>query len=252
MFVTKQTNKKFTDNSHTRFPNTSSSFSRLHPKFIFGIHYNNMLSRNTIQQPSFLAIVTIRRIWITALVVQMIVSLLIHVNSFGIHHQQQLLLNPSKVRRRNAQTVYVKNDLFTDISVPFRTDGAHSTLIPTTAIVKDAHQVLDKNGNEFTVDCIVRVAIDGLKAYHINTKGQGSYNEKKEFIQDTSDTKKKCLQLPIGLRGVVTKVYDENIISSNLPIVVLFTPGAYVEEEGYNPPTKFYMHFTPYEVEVVV
>jgi hypothetical protein len=143
--------------------------------------------------------------------------------------------------------VYMNNDLFTDVSVPIRTGGVHASVIP---VMKD-HRVLDKNGVEFTVDSIVRVSVGGLKAYQVNSKGQGSYNDKKEFVPDASDSKKKCLFLPIGLRGVVRKVYDEDVVSSNLPILVLFTPGEN-KEEGYDAPTKFLMHFTQSEVEVVV
>lgn len=161
-------------------------------------------------------------------------------NSFVI--QQQMVTT----MHRTSQ-IFLKNDLFADISVPIRTDGVHASVIPT---IKGS-QVLDQKGNEFKVDSVVRVAIDGLKAYHINSKGQGSYNDEKAFIPDTSDSKKKYLLLPSGLRGKVKKVYDEDVISSNLPILVLFTPGESTEE-GYDAPTKFLMHFTPYEVEVVV
>ena len=141
----------------------------------------------------------------------------------------------------------LKNDLFADISVPIRTDGVHTSVIPTIK----GNQVLDQKGNEFRVDSVVRVSTDGLKAYHVSSKGQGSYNDKKEFVPDSSDSKKKCLLVPIGLRGVVKKVYDEDVISSNLPILVLFTPGENTEE-GYDAPTRFLMHFTPFEVEVVL
>jgi hypothetical protein len=162
------------------------------------------------------------------------------VNSFTI---QQTI----NTRTHKTSQICLQNDLFADVSVPIRTDGVHTSVIATPK----GSQVLDQNGNEFNVDSIVRVSIDGLKAFHVNSKGQGSYNDKKEFVPDTSDTKKKFLLLPIGLRGTVKKVYDEDVISSNLPILVVFTPGENTEE-GYSAPTKFLMHFTPFEVEVVV
>ena len=174
--------------------------------------------------------------------VLLILTLLVSplINSFVI---QQTI----NARMHRTSQISLRNDLFADISVPIRTDGVHTSVISTLK----GNQVLDAKGNEFLVDSVVRVSIDGLKAYHINSKGQGVYNDKKEFVPDTSDTKKKCLLLPIGLRGTVRKVYDEDVISSNLPILVVFSPGENTEE-GYNAPTKFLMHFTPFEVEVVV
>ena len=179
-----------------------------------------------------------------------ILALLIHllllasvmplVNSFVI---QQIM----NTKMHRTSQISLKPDLFADISVPIRTDGVHTSVIPTLKGI----EVLDQKGNAFHVDSVVRVSIDGLKAYHVNSKGQGSYNDEKEFVADKSDSKKKYLLLPIGLRGIVKKVYDEDVVSSNLPILVIFTPGENTEE-GYDAPTKLLMHFTPYEVEVVV
>jgi hypothetical protein len=174
------------------------------------------------------------------------------VDSFAIHRQMLI----SNVRNGspfapNSEKLYVasplkaQNDLFADLSVTIRTDVAHNN-IPTIV----DNQVFDKNGREFSVDGLVRVCVNGLKAYQVNGKGQGSYNELKEFVPDTSDEKKKCLLLPEGLRGRVVKVYDEDVVSANLPIVVLFTPGKDTEE-GYDAPTAFRMHFTPQELEFV-
>ena len=182
-----------------------------------------------------------RSIDVLWILVILVVSVFPLGNSFVI--QQQTIT----VIHRTSQLYNLKNDLFADISVPIRTGGVHASVIPT---IKGS-QVVDQKGNEFKVDSVVRVAIDGLIAYHINSKGQGSYDDKKEFIPDKSDSKKKFLLLPIGLRGRVKKVYDEDVISSNLPILVIFTPGENTEE-GYDAPTKFLMHFTPFEVEVVV
>ena len=175
------------------------------------------------------------------LILILVTSTVFHVvNSFVI---QQTIHS----RAHRPSQISLKNDLFADVSVPIRTDGVHAIVIPT----HEGNQVLDQNGNEFQVDSVVRVSIDGLKAYHVNAKGQGSYNDKKEFVPDNSDSKKKYLLLPVGLRGIVKKVYDEDVISSNLPILVTFTPGENTEE-GYDAPTKFLMHFTPFEIEVVV
>lgn len=139
----------------------------------------------------------------------------------------------------------MQNDLFADLSVTIRTDVAHNNL----PMIVD-NKVIDKNGREFTVGCVVRVCVDDLKAYQVNSKAQGSFNDQKVFVADTSDSKKKSLLVPRGLRGSVVKVYDEDVISANLPIVVQFTPGENTEE-GYDPPAPFRMHFTPQELECV-
>ena len=62
----------------------------------------------------------------------------------------------------------------------------------------------------------------------------------------------KNLVLPVGMRGVVTKVYDsEGAVSSNLPVQVKFVPGQHVEE-GFDPPVPFLMHFETFEIDAVV
>lgn len=137
---------------------------------------------------------------------------------------------------------FMTEDLFADIAVTVRTSDFHSSAAGDVLV--------DKNGKEISVACVVRVCVDGLKAYQINAKGQGMFDEKKIFVPDVSDSKKKCLALPMGLRGTVTKVYDENVVSANLPIQVKFTPGMNTEE-GFDVPTALLMHFTAEEVECV-
>jgi hypothetical protein len=105
----------------------------------------------------------------------------------------------------------------------------------------------DKNGKDILVDSLVRVAAANLKAFHVNKSGFGSYNDKKEFVQSTEFS---YLLLPKGLCGRVIRVYDENVIGANLPILIKFTPGDNIEE-GYDAPAPFTMHFLPDEVECV-
>ena len=80
----------------------------------------------------------------------------------------------------------------------------------------------DKNGAPITEGTIVRVAVENLKAYHCQAKGRGSFNEKKEFVAapESSERATKCLVLPIGMRGVVTRVFDKSKLSCNFPIQV--------------------------------
>ena len=75
----------------------------------------------------------------------------------------------------------------------------------------------------------------------------------KEFIPAPEDAerKDKCLVLPVGMRGVVNRVYDVEDLGPQHPIVVIFTPGEN-NDEGFEPPMKFVMHFETYELEVVV
>lgn len=114
----------------------------------------------------------------------------------------------------------------------------------------------DKNGKEFAENQTVRVVVDGLKAYQVPPKGRGSFDEAtKAFV---ADAKLKYLVLPVGLRGVVNKVYDTESISANFPIRVKFEPSVAAttttttEEEGYSVPVPLVMHFSPQEIEIIV
>lgn len=106
----------------------------------------------------------------------------------------------------------------------------------------------DINGKDIKKDSVVRVTVPGLKACHVNPKsGFGSYNDKKEFVYNTEMSH---LLIPQGLTGVVTRVYDMDVIGANFPILVKFTPGEHTEG-GYDAPVAFLMHFLPEEVECV-
>ena len=108
----------------------------------------------------------------------------------------------------------------------------------------------DQTGNVFVVGGIIRVAKDNVKAYQVSTDGYGAFNDDKQFVKASEDSPRssKNLVLPVGIRGVITKVYDTTEISSNFPIQVKFTPGENVDE-GYDPPVPFTMHFSPREIE---
>eukprot|EP00429_Kryptoperidinium_foliaceum_P010017 CAMPEP_0176001370 /NCGR_PEP_ID=MMETSP0120_2-20121206/86_1 /TAXON_ID=160619 /ORGANISM="Kryptoperidinium foliaceum, Strain CCMP 1326" /LENGTH=172 /DNA_ID=CAMNT_0017333905 /DNA_START=129 /DNA_END=647 /DNA_ORIENTATION=+ len=110
----------------------------------------------------------------------------------------------------------------------------------------------DKNGQEIAVGSIVRVRKENLKAYQVPPKARGSFNDKKEFVPASEDGGRstQCLELPVGMRGVVTKVTDTEVLSANFPIAVKFTPGENADE-GYDPPAPFVMHFGDNEIECV-
>lgn len=126
------------------------------------------------------------------------------------------------------------------------------------ADVADVDTINDKNGNPIEVGSVIRVAKQ-MKAYQVPAKARGSYDMvTKEFIPIDSTTatvsrKDQNLVLPIGIRGVVVKVYrqsDESDLSANFPIKVQFTPGTNIDnDDGYDPPVAFSMHFDPMEIE---
>ena len=114
-------------------------------------------------------------------------------------------------------------------------------------------QVKDRNGKFIEVGSVVRVAVEGLKAYQVPQKAWGIFNDDKEFVPAPEDAPSslKNLLLPIGIRGVVTKLYDNDSISANFPIQVKLAPSdkGGDTEEGYDPPVFFTMHFGPQEIE---
>jgi len=123
----------------------------------------------------------------------------------------------------------------------------------TTSVAEEGTPVpQDKNGKDFVVGAIVRVTVENLKAFQVPPKGFGTFDENKNFVpaSDTVERGKKNLAVPVGLRGVVNKVYDVDEVSANWPIQVKFMPSKNADE-GYDPPVAFLMHFEPHEVECV-
>jgi len=120
-------------------------------------------------------------------------------------------------------------------------------------VVPEGVTIEDRNGKFITVGSIVRVTASNLKAYQVPADGYGVFNEEKEFIPTLGDVVPRALQnlmIPVGMRGVVTKIIDKSNkkLSANLPIQVKFSPGEHIEE-GYNPPIPFVMHFSVREIE---
>lgn len=112
----------------------------------------------------------------------------------------------------------------------------------------------DSQGNEILVGTVVQIVVPGLKAYHVKGKGFGLF-EHGSFvpleISESTGGRAKYLLLPVGMRGVVTKVFDvEGAVSSNLPVQVKFVPGEHVVE-GLDPPVLLSMHFDPSEIVAV-
>jgi len=118
---------------------------------------------------------------------------------------------------------------------------------------RDDKAIKDDKGSDIVVGAVVRVVAKGLKAFQINPKFYGSFDEKSRKFVPVADKKKlgaKYLEVPVGMRGTVTKVYETDDISANYPVQVKFEPGKKSDEEGsYDPPVAFLMHFTPHEIE---
>jgi hypothetical protein len=108
--------------------------------------------------------------------------------------------------------------------------------------------VTDKNGKQVSVGNVIRVAQE-LKAHQVPPAGRGGYNQDRQFVPDSAS---KHLLVPVGLRGVVTKVYSDGDLSANFKIQVKFTPGMENNDEGYEPPVAFQMHFGSDEVECIL
>lgn len=124
----------------------------------------------------------------------------------------------------------------------------YTRLLLHSQVDSPGHSVHDAKGQTISVGTVVRVVQENLKAYQVPPKGQGSFNEQREFVPREDGDQRPYLLLPLGLKGIATKVYDENAVSANFPVQVKFEPGKYNDE--YDPPVPFSMHFLPEEVEV--
>eukprot|EP00591_Stephanopyxis_turris_P004502 CAMPEP_0195524276 /NCGR_PEP_ID=MMETSP0794_2-20130614/23996_1 /TAXON_ID=515487 /ORGANISM="Stephanopyxis turris, Strain CCMP 815" /LENGTH=136 /DNA_ID=CAMNT_0040654457 /DNA_START=305 /DNA_END=715 /DNA_ORIENTATION=+ len=115
----------------------------------------------------------------------------------------------------------------------------------------DAAKLFDAKGNELVVGSVVQV-MTPLKAFHVTKKGYGMFDENKVFVHagENSDRGSSCLSIPVGMCGVVTRVYDTDNLDACQPVLVKFVPGENTGN-GYDPPVRFTMHFTSTEVELV-
>lgn len=174
------------------------------------------------------------------------VTLICRASSFTLVHHGIDTLGLSTRDRSNTR-LYLDIEI-TDLTLPDETAPVKEEKKP------EVEKQLDSNEKEFVVGGIVRVVVDGLKAYQISPAGYGSFNEDKEFVKvekdDSTPRSVKNFALPVGLRGVIKKVYDTNDISANFPVQVKFVKGE-TTEEGYAAPANFFMHFDSHEVEVV-
>ncbi len=115
-------------------------------------------------------------------------------------------------------------------------------------------KITDSNGVEFTEGCTIQICSE-VKAYQVPKKGFGSFDaESNKFIPldgvDDAARVDRCLVIPKGMRGKITKVYDMSEYDASLPLIAKFQDG-----EGFGgsfePPMTFLMHFDTFEIEVV-
>jgi len=114
-------------------------------------------------------------------------------------------------------------------------------------------KLYDANGIEFTEGCLVRVKVSKIKAFHAPANALGKFDETSKRLIPVDKSAPKCEKfflLPIGLRGLVLRVYDTANLGCNLPIIVKFIKDEN-GEEGYAPPATFSMHLDVSEIEVV-
>jgi len=101
---------------------------------------------------------------------------------------------------------------------------------------------------------VVKLIASRVKAYQVSPKGYGSFDLKtKKFVpaEKADNSRARYLELPVGIRGTVTKVYDVDDISANFPVQVKFAPGTTNDnDDDYDPPVPFLMHFETNEIEV--
>lgn len=163
-------------------------------------------------------------------------------------------------------------------STPIRTSTSTSTTTsrsntillnlsysPLTTTDSDTYTLTDSNNNEFKIGSIVQLT-QPIQAYHVPAKAFGSFDDQhplspttQTFLPltnvDNVERKEKCLKLPIGFKGIVTRVYNIHDLDASLPIVVKFVQEGVDVGGGVNEcqvPATFTMHFETYELLVVM
>jgi hypothetical protein len=115
-------------------------------------------------------------------------------------------------------------------------------------------EVTDRYRSELAVGDVVSV-VQQVKAFQVPPNGRGRFDENRQFVplSEDEDTGRptRHLVVPVGMKGVVTKLHVEANLSANFRIQVKFTPGEDCNAGGYDPPVPFVMHFASDEVEVV-
>jgi hypothetical protein len=139
-----------------------------------------------------------------------------------------------------------------------------------TGIIDDDESIGERRNDDqmfpFAVGDTVRVVVPDLRGYQIPAKGRGRYeptatasttnHQQLVFVPDPS---LPYLILPIGLQGIVEKVFDNSVLSANLPIRVSFITADNDDDDNHDdnsdttpqPPVNFQMHFAVSELALV-
>jgi hypothetical protein len=157
-------------------------------------------------------------------------------------------------KQQQYQDIDWKSSSRTRLSMDFLESPFTEDIKTTARNVPGPEALMDSKGQEYSIGAVVRVVQEGLGAFQVPPKARGSFDAKtKQFVAAANENtdQKKSLTLPVGLRGVITKIYDPDAgISANYPVQVKFVPDENTEE-GFSAPTSFLMHFMPHEIECV-
>lgn len=135
----------------------------------------------------------------------------------------------------------------------------------TTTTAQEEMVQTDVNGLTFTPECTVSVVTDTINVHSVPKSCYGTFHlttgeliprDDDNTTADKGTRKTACLVLPIGLRGIVERVYDANTWDRARPIVVKFSMGydrTAAEDGGvrFNIPKEFRMHFDATELKIV-
>jgi len=129
---------------------------------------------------------------------------------------------------------------------------ASNTALTDTVSEMEALQT-DATGKPIFKGKKVRTLVP-LTAFQVPRRGYGRIDpETFEFIpreEPFTARTDMCLEIPPGMVGTVTKVYDTVLLGACHPIVVKFKGGE-GEEGSPIPPLNFFQHFDNHEIEVV-
>ena len=145
------------------------------------------------------------------------------------------------------------HNLSIQTNILLKRQGRCTSCLKMTDIVdQSSSKIVDKNSIAFVEGCTIQTT-KSIKAFQVAASGRGSFDGSTFVpLEETDDTPRndKCLIMPVGFRGTVTRVYDVDEFDANHPIIAKFMKGDAMGGE-FEPPITFLMHFDENEVEVV-
>lgn len=145
------------------------------------------------------------------------------------------------------------HNLSLQTNILLKRQGRCTSCLKMTDIVdQSSSKIVDKNSIAFVEGCTIQTT-KSIKAFQVAASGRGSFDGSTFVpLEETDDTPRadKCLIMPVGFRGTVTRVYDVDEFDAIHPIIAKFMKGDAMGGE-FEPPFTFLMHFDENEVEVV-